>query len=156
MIEELKQGIDKLLNQPVTFKRTMGRALVLYFLDEPGEEKTQLFHLEPPWRYQKNNKLISASQDIPWSSEDFESKEAYKEEFHRVCNLNNSLLHSKLKSYQIDENTHDLELLFEDNQKLEMFADGIKDYQWSFADTQVYYYVYADRIEKEEKSKNAP
>src|SRR5215470_12437624 len=136
-LEELQTELNGLIHQTVTFKRIAGNSIIIYFFGEPGDDSVISVFVDPSWRYQKNGRIILGSYDLQIDEEDFDSKEAYEERFHRLCSLTDGITGAELISCTIDLESSDINMEFSGGQVVRNFANsGFDDKHWTYRNLQ--------------------
>ena len=125
--EELTVGLKELIAQKVSFRRIAGNSIFIYFFGGPGDASVVSIEFDPPWRYERDGKVIVASYDFWLQESDFESKDNYQETFHRRCALCDPLIGSNLLSFNLDIASSDLALQLSNGQTLRNFANSAFD-----------------------------
>lgn len=123
-MSELSRFLDSIIGELVLYRRIAGDDLLLYFIGTPERnyEQSKTIWLEPPWRYESDDKFLVGSGDFLLEASDFSSEDEYSLEFNRRANFLNPLTKSVLERYVLASNAHDLTLYFSNNQVVRTFA----------------------------------
>lgn len=131
--EDLQNEMNRLIGEQVTFRRIAGNSIILYFRGEPGDSTVTSFFIHPTWRYQRGNKIIVGSYDLPWGEEDFKSKVEYEQAFEEMCSLSDDLKGASLIAANVDPASSDLTLKFSDDKIVRNFTNSaFKEGAWEF------------------------
>lgn len=127
----LQGELKPLIGQRLSHRRVAADSLILYFYGQPGDKSVCSIWLEPPWRYERDGKLIVGSMDIGRLSR-CESAED-KDKFREMCALLKPILEVDLVDIKVVDTTLDISLEFGGRQYLRVFSNSaFDDEQWVY------------------------
>ena len=134
-ITEVFDALNRLIGKSLTFKRVAANSIILYFDGEPGDDAVRSIWLEPPWRYEIDDRVIIGSSYLWLHESDFQSKEEMDSEWNRRCRMTDSVNDNPLETVSIDLVSNDMMLRFVGGKVMRNFSNsGLHDIAWTYRD----------------------
>lgn len=122
--DELRAELALLIGEPIVFTRLAINAIIVYFCGEPGDETVRSTWLDPPWRYERDRRVVLGSNDLYLERDDPDPEKERETEWRRRCNIIHQLDTAALESIDVDEVSADLVMRFSGDQVLRQFSSS--------------------------------
>ena len=127
--------LASLVGAVVTQATVSGNTLLLWIGAPPKSADAKCLWVNPPWRIERESGQLVGSADIPWTANDFENEDAFRQEFNRVCALACAMQSSRIERASVLFLTTDLSMTFSNGLTLRSFdCKTGHDESWHLSD----------------------
>ena len=131
--DELRAELALLIGEPVVFTRLAINTLIVYFCGEPGDETVRSTWVDPPWRYERDQRVVLGSTDLYLDGDDPVPEKEREAELSRRRDIIHQLGTAALESIDVDEVSADLVMRFSGGQVLRQFSNsGLEYASWTY------------------------
>ncbi|MGO8733976.1 MAG: hypothetical protein ACLQVM_14470 [Terriglobia bacterium] len=131
--EKLNSELKTLIGQSVSFKRVAANSVIIYFFGGPGDSTVLSVFIDPPWRYEREGKLILGSYDVSMDKSEFDSEEQSSQAFYHLASYMDDLVGASLLKCQVDPMSSDIAMEFSGGRVLRSFANSaFEDTAWTY------------------------
>ena len=130
-IEECRQKLLSVAGLDVVLKQVVGNSLQLWFGVSPQSEHAIALWVDPPWRVQQTDMILSTSNDMAWEPYEGESDAQYKEREAEAWKMSNPVSGRKVADIQCLPPAHDLILKFGEGLEIRSFSIFADSSSWN-------------------------
>jgi hypothetical protein len=131
--EELNSELSELIGQAVSFKRVAANSVIVYCFGGPGDASVRSVFVDPPWRYEREGKVVLGSYDVSMDEAEFDLEEQYLQAFHYLASYMDDLVGASLLKCRVHPLSFDITMEFSGDRVSRSFVNSaFEESAWTY------------------------